>query len=573
MRRAQIPGFLLVLSAFACSGDDVPATSDTPNDTPDTGVQSDTDTPPDTEDTSETHDTDDTDDTDDTRSPGDTTDSDVPGDVGDATDTDDTGDTDGAITPSECSPAWLAPPIPTTSTCGGEGQLACALSDPEYADNGQSSCDRGLVEQGGRCVAGLRRQAFIADYRTSWEAWAVAFERDQLGFDEPWNWTMQLHAHNGYNNFADGYIAPNQHLSLTDQLEGGVRGINLDVVYAHGRLQLCHGGPPCIPTDRGFTRALLELRDWLQDNPLAIIMIRLEDRFPSPTIGGRDGVSALLDAYFGDLIVDPSTLGGATATSAGAPWPTRRELLALGKRVIVTRGTEKCSGAQPPEGCDDSSVVYDLEWFNVEMQDTDDCISASQNGGKLTTGRSEDRTAYTLGSLGADLINGDEVAAQARCSLSQIELDFIFAAEHSPFTVCGEVPEACPDPDHRVGRSVWSFAEGDRGERGPALLGSDGRWRSTSRTARHHFACTASPDPITPSDWVVTSSSGPYDDGASSCAALGGQFRFAAPVRAIQNEALTASAHGLPVWVAVERQADGAWSVNGALTCPATAAP
>lgn len=487
-------------------------------------------------------------------------------------------------------PLSLPPDSPPMSSCGGEGQAVCVRGTPESHENGMiggARCDRGLVDQGGVCRGSTRHASVIKHYQTSWQAWAVAFQRDELGLDAPFNHTTQIVTNNSYNSHADGYLVPNQHYSLSDQLDGGVRGLNLDVVYAHGRLMLCDPTGEiavCTPSERGLTRALEEVRAWLAANPTAIVVLRFGD----PEAGWPDGLygfddledpnlvlEQLLLAYFGDLLVPRS------AIEADRPWPTRRTLLEAGHRVIAMRVADNKPDSdflwyQPTAmfkygtACMPASRVG-VDEFPPEL------FPGTQPGADwLAVSDSEDRSFAALGTgvLGAGLLHPlDDIRIrwQSDCSVSQIELDLAFAAEYTPPLWCLASPSSCPDPDHRLAQTIWSFAPGDRGQNGPDVVQYGGRWQSAPAAMRP-CACARGADPIVGTDWTISADPGDQTTCVARCEAENdtdtpedARWRFAAPIRATQNYALSAAMRRMgveEVLLAVARNDDGSWSIN-----------
>ena len=166
----------------------------------------------------------------------------------------------------------------------------------------------------------------------------------ELVRDEPLNWGIQVvESHNAYNNIADGYLFPNQRYSLSDQLDLGVRWLELDPNFiptplftgTSGHLRVCHGKDDlhtgCGIWDRLVDNALKEIDAWLVAHPDEVIFIRLEDYFDATgcTHGQLDAFITLVNETFGDRI------HVRTASDAFKPFPSRTEMLAMGKQVII----------------------------------------------------------------------------------------------------------------------------------------------------------------------------------------------------------------------------------------------
>ena len=101
---------------------------------------------------------------------------------------------------------------------------------------------------------------------------------------------------------------------------------------------------PKPPGLRYYANGIKEIRNWLASNPREIIFLNLENYVFE--MGGRaDDVFAPLKAYLGNLLFDPPVPGVEgkpgppvvkdTAGAIDPRWPTRREMLADGRRVIV----------------------------------------------------------------------------------------------------------------------------------------------------------------------------------------------------------------------------------------------
>ena len=91
-----------------------------------------------------------------------------------------------------------------------------------------------------------------------------------------------IFAHNSYNGPSTGAYMPNQGLSITDLLNIGVRGIELDVHNTQGEVRLCHEF--CTPDsmsflgyNRKFSDALEEIQKWASHNPSEVILLKIED--------------------------------------------------------------------------------------------------------------------------------------------------------------------------------------------------------------------------------------------------------------------------------------------------------
>lgn len=123
-----------------------------------------------------------------------------------------------------------------------------------------------------------------------------------------------------HNSFATpGYIYPNQQSGIEKQLEAGIRGFMLDVYKEGPGLSLCHD------TCRGYNIRLGEglsaFASFLQKHPDDIVTMIIEKRASAARISDSFKEAGLLPYLY--------------AQDAGAPWPTLREMILSGRRVLV----------------------------------------------------------------------------------------------------------------------------------------------------------------------------------------------------------------------------------------------
>jgi hypothetical protein len=212
--------------------------------------------------------------------------------------------------------------------CGFENGAACPLSEHIVR------CDTGLsLDLNGTpfnlsddtCVNDSRHLAG-PQFRNTWAAWALGNQRE-LAVDEPINWVMHLSTHNAFNNPMDGYVAdPNQIWSLSDQLDLGSRFLWLDLHWKSDAVRLCHSLLVCGLEQRRFAYGIQEIAAWLdmEENRDEIVMIDFEAYLD----GHFEEVTNPLKAFLEDKLF-------VSADRIGQSWPSRRELLRMGKRVII----------------------------------------------------------------------------------------------------------------------------------------------------------------------------------------------------------------------------------------------
>ncbi|MFB0519992.1 MAG: phosphatidylinositol-specific phospholipase C domain-containing protein, partial [Desulfatiglandales bacterium] len=176
--------------------------------------------------------------------------------------------------------------------------------------------------------------------------WALKSQRD-MAIDERISNVMNLGTHNSFNASAEGFvrwvlfigvdyigIQPNQLFAIWDQLRMGVRLIELDVYDkdvdddGNKELVVMHN-ETYGRTAKAFYSILSEIRSWLiaQGNENEIIFLDIEDH----ASGDTRLLGEILD-HFGNVIFTPVDREGDPFYGR---WPTRNELLDLGKRVII----------------------------------------------------------------------------------------------------------------------------------------------------------------------------------------------------------------------------------------------
>ncbi|MCC6645269.1 MAG: hypothetical protein IT374_06845 [Polyangiaceae bacterium] len=145
--------------------------------------------------------------------------------------------------------------------------------------------------------------------------------------------------HNSMSNEDDGWIAPNQTHGLARQLDDGVRAFLIDTHTYEDAPQLCHA--VCQFGAIKLSDALAIYRTFLDRHPSEVLALLIEDDISSANTE-RAFVDAGLVPY---LIVH----------QPGEPWPTLRELISRGTRLLVT--AER--GGPPPAWY---HHLWDLAW-------------------------------------------------------------------------------------------------------------------------------------------------------------------------------------------------------------------
>ena len=139
--------------------------------------------------------------------------------------------------------------------------------------------------------------------------------------------------HNAMSNAMDGWNQPNQNLNVPAQLEAGVRGLMLDTYRAgsenqFGQIQvpdadpddsfLCHA--LCLLGKQPLVDGLIEVREFLDDNPGAVITFILE---------------SYLSHELTAQAFDEADLTHYTYVHTADAWPTLGQMIDAGTRLVV----------------------------------------------------------------------------------------------------------------------------------------------------------------------------------------------------------------------------------------------
>jgi hypothetical protein len=188
--------------------------------------------------------------------------------------------------------------------------------------------------------------------------------------------------HNAMSNRAAGWIAPNQNVGLTRQLQDGIRGLLLDTHYWEGELYLCHSD--CDLGSQPLDEGLGEIADFLTAHPDEVLSILFQDG-----ISAEDTAGALAAAGLLDLVFTP-----------GEPWPTLGEMIIDDTRLLVTA---EASGP-PPDWYRNAWTVF---WDTGYSWPSVDAMNCDLNRGSL------DNPLYLLNHWVSDPVSTQSNAVEA----------------------------------------------------------------------------------------------------------------------------------------------------------------
>lgn len=367
------------------------------------------------------------------------------------------------------------------------------MSDVEHTRSTQFACAAVLTSL--LLVTVFGRSALAGPVTPeSWTQRALALQYElssDVGYrNAPWVGT-----HNSFNSIAEMGLTladqdSNQQIAIVDQLELGIRSIELDlhwifrpdlggyaVVVCHAR-PAAEGNAGCT-IEKPLEQVLTPIIAWLREpaHRDQVINVHLQDELDSAA--AHDAAAATLTEQLGDLLYEPRT----AATGQCAPLPlglSRNDVRASQAQVVLV--SDCGSGSAWP------GLVFDWESHKEGRPlDYREYPACDQDFPRSEYKRNliryfEDSTQLTGGAseVGAgerrDPITVETAARMARCGVDLIDLDQLVAG------------------DPRLAALVWSWAPGQpaRGKCVLQRVGTKqpfGRWYSKSCDARRKAAC------------------------------------------------------------------------------------
>ena len=371
--------------------------------------------------------------------------------------------------------------------------------------------------------------------------WARDALDDQyyLGSALPLRDAQWVGTHNSFNSVAE--MGPtlsaqdsNQKITLEDQLDSGVRSLELDV---HLFPSASGGGPAPVvchaaelhagcSAEKPLPVVLDEVGRWLARHPRVVVLLYLEDHLD--TEAGYDAGAAAVEQKLGGVLYRPS--GGGCR-----PLPldlTRSAVRRAGKQVVVVGSCGMGSGW--PAFAFDWSKVHD-EKRPIGYQDFPGCgpdFTRAEYDAKLIR-YFEDSTQVTTGAsaVGAserdDGITVETAGRMTRCGVDLLGLDQL----------------AADDP--RFEALVWSWAPGQPARSHGCAAQQGARWYALRCDRRLRVACR-----VSDGRWRVPSALAQYGDAPRLCARRGA--RFTVPRTGYEAQTLRVAmerAHAGRVWL------------------------
>ncbi|KAI8050392.1 PLC-like phosphodiesterase [Syncephalis plumigaleata] len=161
----------------------------------------------------------------------------------------------------------------------------------------------------------------------------------------------------------------NQHEhDIGRQLEDGIRAFDIDTCVTNdGTVVTCHGKGPSRALGAPLDEHLMEIRDFLEQNPRELVTLEYNDYDGDIVLDGM-AISEAINKYLPDKLYSH---GGPDD-----PWPTLGELLKQGKQVVMFFGNQLHSlphDKQPLWG-NDRYAYYESTWNYTNTAHDDDAV-------------------------------------------------------------------------------------------------------------------------------------------------------------------------------------------------------
>ena len=381
-------------------------------------------------------------------------------------------------------------------------------------------------------------------YRTSWLHRTAQFQYD-LGNTVALRDAQWLGTHNSFNTDSNGvtlsHTDNNQQLTLTQQLDGDIRALELDVHQVRGTggglgtdiVRVCHARGAdqmhagCT-TEPELADVLPEIRDWMSAHPSQVLMVYLEDNLEDQS--GYDTTTAALEATFGDLIYKPDP-GAVSGSCENLPLGvSRADMLAGGKRVFFV-GNCRAGWAKDVFGWDADHVESGSTPGYAAYPACDATYKADVYAAKLVR-YFEDSTWLSA-------------TVDPTSSPADHDADALTPARVSSMITCGVNLfgfDQFEPGDGRVAASIWSWAPNEPSAAGDcAVQRADGRWIAADCGPKRPAACRAADG-----SWVLSPAVAEAG-AAGACSARGATYD--PPRTGPENAALRAAAAGAEPWI------------------------
>lgn len=400
-------------------------------------------------------------------------------------------------------------------------------------DSSETVCDQ-LSKEANCSKCGFRGICARGAARISpWLDFALTTQRE-IQRDEPVNHVQFLGAHNAFNNRASGYgdlddchwpikadevciSLANQEFSFTDQLNMGVRHLEIDLWNCFGKIRMSHGNEElklgCSPWDKELTEGMMEIEDWTRKsrNKNEIILLFFDDH---TTSHDDQAINRVIEQHVGGKVFTPTDL----KLKFSGKWPSMKEMRAMKKTVIFIDSNDHAGRFLHRQFWTEG---FSVKGFSPKL---DNCSAIGRSRDVTRIG--SDSTHY------GPLWNGAKQTG--------------IITNFKKYLLCGvNIPSADQISPELMKTAVFTWAEGEPKqpitESTCVILSGDKRWYVHNCAAKHYFACVSRRDK---SHWSISSDIGKYSNPACP-----ENMEFSIPHNGFQHQQLVQAARGRKVWI------------------------
>ncbi len=365
-----------------------------------------------------------------------------------------------------------------------------------------------------------------AEKKKDWVNRALAIQ-ETIDLNAPIAQALWIGTHNSYNSDGDGYVTDwNQKLSLSKQLKQGVREVVLDVHWYNKELRMCHGNGKhagCVAKDRRFKAGLRDIKQFLSDNPEAVILLKIEGVFGKHENRFHKEIKNNLGF---DKIYTPKDQNASVSDCEYLNQSvTKAQVRAKGKNVIIIVEPNKnlCKKKKYYE------IVFDgLQHSSgnthkfVKIKTRNECKAISTADRRVEMVRAFDtRTKRKIGSGGGGIVlDGDKIDDFLACGLNVFEM----------YNYVG-------DAGGKKEKFIWSWDASGMEPNGSGkcavLNKSSNKFRDGKCKTSLNVACQKD------YSWCVTATKSKFGRAQAACSkSCGAGYKFATPWNKVELDTL-----------------------------------
>lgn len=375
---------------------------------------------------------------------------------------------------------------------------------------------------------------------SQWLALALKTQR-KLQINISLDRVQMLAAHNAFNNRADGYgqlddchwpppykseciDLANQEFSFTDLLQMGIRALEIDPWWCFGKVRMSHALKHaylgCGPWDREFKDGIKEIADWSKrpENKNEVIRLYLEDG-PAHTQGHDALLNGPIREHFGEKVLTPDDI----QTYFHGKWPTLYQMQKTGKTVLISSGNSYNHKGK---------YIHRGYWKEL----TTDHFLSYNNCTEAVISSPEPLRVYSDSTEYGPFWNGPKKTGTI---LNYME-----------YLKCGVVyPAADQINPNLLNTAIFTWARNQPISRLSrkscvVLCAEDRRWHLEQCNTKNSFACVATSNENKETNWVISSTKGPYSEPACPDG-----FVFSVPHNAVEHYKLLKKMNSQDIWL------------------------